>query len=234
MRMRWEDLLFAHWPIEPDALRPFLPAALELDTFDGAAYLGIVPFRMADVAPRGLPAIPRFSSFPELNVRTYVTSQGRPGVWFLSLDAASRPTVIGARRFFQLPYVHARMSCRHDGPDIVYRSDRRDHAAEPATFAARYRPSGPVEYAAAGSLDDWLTARWRLFAQAPGDASAPVQRSEIRHAPWPLQPATAEIDADDLAAAHGLTLPGGPPQLRFARRVDVRAWWPRPAEPWSP
>src|SRR5688572_24753277 len=110
MRMRWEDLLFAHWPLPAEVLRPLLPPELELDTFGGHAYLGVVPFRMSDVAPRGLPAIPGQSAFPELNVRTYVTHRGRSGVWFLSLDAASALTVAGARLFFHLPYVHARMT----------------------------------------------------------------------------------------------------------------------------
>ena len=103
MRMRWTDLLFAHWPFDPAVLRPLVPAALELDTFDGVAWLGIVPFRMEDVAPRGLPAIPGVSVFPELNVRTYVRHEDLRGVWFLSLDADSWPTVVGARRWFHLP-----------------------------------------------------------------------------------------------------------------------------------
>ena len=116
-------------------LRLHLPPGLELDIFDGRAWLGIVPFRMEDVAPRGLPALPGLSVFPELNVRTYVTHDGSPGVWFLSLDAASWPTVVGARRWFHLPYVHAAMSIEPDGVDgVVYRSERRDAAAPPASL----------------------------------------------------------------------------------------------------
>ena len=227
LRMRWTDLLFAHWPLDPAVLRPLVPAALELDTFDGQAWLGIVPFRMEDVAPRGLPAIPGLSVFPELNVRTYVRHGDLPGVWFLSLDAASWPTVVGARRWFHLPYGHATMSIDRDGPDVVYRSTRRDETAPPATFAARYRPVGAPVAAAPGSFEDWSTARWRLFAI---DGAGHVTRSEIRHAAWPLQPAVADLDAGELAATHGLTLPSEPPHLRFSRRVDVRAWWPRDAE----
>ena len=223
--MRWVDLLFAHWPFDPAELRSRIPAGLELDTFGGRAYLGIVPFRMEDVAPRGFQAIPRLSTFPELNVRTYVTCRGVPGVWFLSLDAASRITVEGARRFFHLPYVKAMMSARRDGEAIEYRSDRRDIRAPAATFAARYRPIGPVEAAEPRSLEEWLVERRRLFAL---DGEGRIERTEIRHRPWPLQPAEAEIEADSMAAAHGLTLPAGPPHLRFARRLDVRGWWPRP------
>ena len=226
LRMRWTDLLFAHWPLDSAALRDLVPAALELDTFDGAAWLGIVPFRMEDVAPRGLPALPGLSVFPELNVRTYVSHDGRPGVWFLSLDAASWPTVVGARRWFHLPYVHAAMSIGAAGEDIAYRSDRDDPTVPAAAFAARYRPVGPVAAAPPGSFEAWATERWRLFAM---DRHGQVLRGEIRHGPWPLQPATATLDVTSLAAAHGLTLPDGPPHLRYSRRVDVRAWWPRDA-----
>jgi uncharacterized protein YqjF (DUF2071 family) len=224
LRMRWVDLLFAHWPIEAAALRGLVPPALELDTFEGQAWLGIVPFRMEDVAPRGLPAPPRLGAFPEVNVRTYVRHRGRAGVWFLSLDAASRLTVEGARRFFHLPYVLAEMSADCDGDWIEYRSRRSDPRGAPAELALRYRPTGPVELAAPGSLDAWLTDRMRLFA---ADGEGRILRTEIRHTPWPLQPAEAEFRVETLAAAHGLTLPAVPPHLLFAQRLDVRGWWPR-------
>jgi uncharacterized protein YqjF (DUF2071 family) len=226
MRMRWTDLLFAHWPVPVEALRPLIPTDLEIDTFEGQAYLGIIPFRMGDVAPRGLPAPPMAGTFLEVNVRTYVRHGDRAGVWFLSLDASSRLAVEGARAGFHLPYFHAVMSLVHDGPAVAYGSRRVDPRGRPATMAARYEPTGPVELAADGSLEAWLTDRWRLFAVEPSGA---IVRGEIRHAPWPLQPATADLDVVSLAAAHGLTLPRIAPHLRYAGRVDVRAWWPRPA-----
>ena len=148
MRMRWVDLLFAHWPMDPAHLRPLIPPGLDLDTFDGRAWLGIVPFGMEDVAPRGLPAPPMLGRFPELNVRTYVTHGGRPGVWFLSLDAASWLTVEGARRWFHLPYVHAAMSMTRQDDSVDYVSRRTDPGVPAASFTARYRPTGPVERAA--------------------------------------------------------------------------------------
>jgi uncharacterized protein YqjF (DUF2071 family) len=224
--MRWVDLLFAHWPITPEALRALIPADLEIDTYDGRAWLGIVPFRMEDVGPRGLPAPPVLGAFPELNVRTYVTHRGRPGVWFLSLDAASRLAVEGARRWFHLPYVLADMKVAEDEGVIAYASVRRDDRLPPASLVARYRATGPIEPAVVGSIEAWFTERWRLFAQAPDGR---IDRTEIRHAPWPLQPAAADIDGTAMAAAHGLALPSDPPHLRFARRVDVVAWWPRPS-----
>jgi len=224
MRMRWLDLLFAHWPVEPAAFRGLLPPDLELDTHDGQAWLGIVPFRMEDVAPRGLPSPPVIGAFPEVNVRTYVRHRGRDGVWFLSLDAASRITVEGARTFFHLPYFQAEMSAVTDGDTIDYRARRTDRRGAPAEIWLRYRPTGPVERAVAGSLEAWLTDRMRVFAV---DGDGRVVRTEIRHAPWPLQPAEAEIRAESLVAAQGLELPAIAPHLRYSRRLDVRGWWPR-------
>jgi hypothetical protein len=226
MRMRWVDLLFAHWPMDPEALRPFIPPGLELDTFDGRAYLGIVPFLMEDVGPRFLPAPPVAGAFPELNVRTYVRHGDRGGVWFLSLDAASHIAVEGARAAFNLPYYDADMQVGRVREVVDYRSVRTDDRGEPARFDARYRATGPVEYANPGSLEAWLTDRRRLFAV---DADGRIMRTEIRHRPWPLQPAAARIERETMAAAHGLTLPDEPPHLRYSARLDVRAWWPVPA-----
>ena len=157
MRMRWVDLLFAHWPMPVEALRPLVPPMLEIETFDGIAWLGIVPFRMEDVAPRFLPAPPLAGRFPELNVRTYVRHRGRSGVWFLSLDAASRFAVEGARIGFHLPYFLARMSAQRDGSWIEYRSERADARGREALLDGRYRAIGPPAVAARGTLDAWLT-----------------------------------------------------------------------------
>ena len=223
LRMRWLDLLFAHWPLDPAALDELLPDGVEADLFDGHAWLGIVPFTMAGVAPRGIPAVPRFSTFPEINVRTYVRHRGAPGVFFLSLDAASRPTVEGARRVFHLPYVHAVMSSRREAGQVEYRSRRVDGRGPAAAFEARYRPTGPVRAAEPGSLEAWLSDRLRLFA---ADGRGRITTTRIEHAPWPLQPAEAEIRLDSMAASHGIALPGTAPHLRFARRLDVHAWLP--------
>jgi uncharacterized protein YqjF (DUF2071 family) len=222
-RMRWLDLLFAHWPVEADALAALLPAGLELDRFDGRAWLGIVPFTMADVAPRGMPPFGRFSHFPEINVRTYVLHDGAPGIFFLSLDAASRPTVEGARRVFHLPYYRARMSSVRAGASVVYETRRVDRRGPAAAFSARYAPTGPVEAAAPGTLEAWLTDRTRLFA---ADGRGRIRSTRIAHPAWPLQPAEAEITVEAMAAAHGIVLPDQPPHLRFSARLDVRAWAP--------
>jgi hypothetical protein len=224
MRMRWRDLLFAHWKVPVEALRPLVPPQLEIDTFAGQAWLGVVPFRMEDVAPRFLPAPPGPGAFPELNVRTYVRLGARPGVWFLSLDAASRLAVEGARRAFHLPYFRATMSSGTEAGWVEYRSVRNDPRGPAAGFAGRYRPAGPVEPASAGSLAEFLTDRRGLFA---ADRHGRLAWTAIHHDPWPLQPAEAEIASNTMAAAHGIALPAEPPLLHFAGRLDVQAWWPR-------
>ena len=168
LRMSWHDLLFMHWPVDAAALRQALPPGLELDTYGGQAWLGVVPFRMTGVGPRNLNRVPCVSAFLELNVRTYVTAGGRPGVWFYSLDAASRLAVWAARRTFHLPYFFARMSLRQSAGWLEYRSMRAGRSGISGRFAARYRPSGPVQLAPAGSLDDWLTAVLLVLGRSSG------------------------------------------------------------------
>ena len=182
---------------------------------------------MEDVAPRFLPAPPGPGAFPELNVRTYVRRRGRGGVWFLSLDAGSRLAVEGARTAFHLPYFRARMSSTTEAGWVEYRSERTDPRGATAAFAGRYRPTGPIEPAPPGSLDAFLTDRLGLYAAGSRRADSTGRRSGTQ--PWPLQAAEAEIGTNTMAAAAGITLPDVPPLLHFAKRLDVVAWWPRPA-----
>jgi uncharacterized protein YqjF (DUF2071 family) len=214
-RQSWHDLLFAHWPVPVAAVRPLVPAGLNVDVHGGTTWVGVVPFRMTGVAPRGVPDLPGLSAFPELNVRLYVERDGKPGVWFLSLDAASAAAVWTARRFFHLPYFRARMSVSGT-QEIDYASERR---SAPVGFAARYRPEGPAAEARPGSLEHFLTERYCLYAQAPDG----LRRLEIHHQPWPLQPASAEITRNELLTPHGLSVAGAP-LLHFARRLDVVMW----------
>jgi uncharacterized protein YqjF (DUF2071 family) len=228
MRMRWRDLVFAHWRVDVAQLRPLIPAELEIDTFDGEAYVGVVPFVMEDVSPRGLPPLGPLSRFPEVNVRTYVRHGDQQGVWFFSLDAAERIPVELARHGFHLPYFLARMAVTRDGPSVVYRSERIDRRGRAASLLVRYRPTGPVAPAVPGSLDAWLTERYRLFAV---DGRGRLSTTSIAHERWPLRPASAEFEVETLSAAQGLTLVGPPVQLAFADRLDVRGWWPRAISP---
>lgn len=221
LRMQWHDLLFLHWRVPADALRAALPEGLSLDLHGGDAYLGVVPFRMADIAPRCVPALPGLSAFPELNVRTYVVADGRPGVWFFSLDATQRLAVRMARYGFHLPYFDADIRIdAHDDGWIRYESVRTHRGAAALEFRARYRPSGDVFRAAPGSLDEWLTERYCLYAATPRK----LMRGEIHHAPWPLQQAECVLERNTLAGDLGIALDEPPVSRLFARRLDVVAW----------
>jgi uncharacterized protein YqjF (DUF2071 family) len=224
MHQRWHDLLFAHWPLPADALAGHLPAGLQPDLFDGRVWIGVVPFRMSGVRLAGLPPLPGTGAFPELNVRSYVRHGEQPGVWFFSLDAASRLAVEAARRWFGLPYFRAHMSCTPQGDGVRYASRRADPRGAPAELRAEYGPTGAVCPAPPGTLEDFLTRRLTLFAL---DRRRRLLRGDIRHVPWSLQPASATLAVNTMGAAAGFRLHGPPPSLLFARRLDVQILAPR-------
>ncbi len=221
MTMRWHDLLFMHWPVRPQVIRALIPAALEIDTFDGWAWIGIVPFRMTGVCPRYVPELRCTSAFPEINVRTYVKSPGRSGVWFFSLDAMNRLAVRVARGWYGLPYYDARIQVEQSKEVWQYHSRRVHRRAAQAEFEARYRPMGGVYQAASGTMDHWLTERYCLYAAG---RRGRVSYGDIHHAPWPLQPAEAEVSVNMMVDALGIVLPATKPVLHFARQLDVVAW----------
>lgn len=221
MRMRWSELLFAHWTVDPAVVRRLLPAGLELDIRDGRAWLGVVPFRMSDVAPRAVPALPGVSEFPELNLRTYVTAGGRPGVWFFSLDAANRLAVRVARTTFHLPYMDARMRCERGPGGVSYESVRTHRGEPPAALRATYRPVGPVHRSQPGSLEQWLTERYCLYS---ADRRGRIFRGEIHHEPWPLQPAEAHFEQLEMTRILGIELEPAPVHLLYVESIDVVAW----------
>jgi uncharacterized protein YqjF (DUF2071 family) len=222
MTQSWHDLLFAHWPIDPDVLARKVPAELPLDVFDGRAWVGVIPFHMTNVGARGLPSMPGLSAFPELNVRTYVTLNGKPGVYFFSLDAASTMAVIGARTLFNLPYYRAAMAVHTAGTRVTYRSARRSEVN--AQFLGAYEPIGSESFAVPGTLEHFLTERYCLYTTTRSGAP---RRLDIHHKPWPLQIADAQITVNTMAAAAGITLPDVPPLLHFAKRMDVLTWGTR-------
>lgn len=224
LKMRWHDLLFMHWPVPEGSLRPLIPPALELDTFDGSAWLAVVPFRMSGVRPRFLPAIPRLSGFPELNLRTYVTHGGKPGLWFFSLDAHNKTAVRLARATFKLPYFDAEMSCRASGGEVRYKSVRTHRGALGARFAGSYRPVGETRESRPGTLEHFLTERYCLYS---ADKKGHARRGDVHHEMWPLQKAEAEVEELDMIAQIGLELPDAEPLLHYAGRLDVIAWPPR-------
>lgn len=223
MRQRWHDLLFAHWRVPPDAVRPLLPPALELDMYDGDAWIGVIPFHMTGVRLRGLPPLPTTHAFAELNVRTYVTHQGRPGVWFFSLDAASMGAVVGARIGARLPYFRATMAIARESSSVHYRSRRWALAGRPAAFTARYRSRPEAVPVRPGSLEWFLVERYSLYAAA----DRRVWRGDLHHRRWCLYDADADITENTMPQAAGLPALGTPPLLHYAAFQDVRFWWPK-------
>jgi hypothetical protein len=221
MAQTWEDLLFAHWPVPPERLRSLLPASVPLDVREGSAWVAVTPFRVSAARARGVPHLPGITSFPELNVRTYTTIEGKPGIWFMSLDAASALAVIGARRTYRLPYFKAHMACRESGGWIEYRSRRVSGDGEPTELVLRYRPTGLEAPPAPGSLEHWLTERYCLYTL---DERGDVLRADIHHPPWPLRTAQAAFALNTMADPYGLELNDPPALLHFARRQDVLIW----------
>ena len=222
MHQTWHELLFMHWRVPYDALRHVVPTALPLDTFDGDAWIAVVPFEMRDVRPRFLPAVPRLSFFPELNVRTYVTFDKRPGVYFFSLDASNPIAVEIARALFHLPYQNATMECVVDGETVHYASTRTDSRGAPAFFRARYRPTSAAFIPEKNTLEYFLTARYCLYTT---DSHGNVLRAEIDHPPWELQHAECEIETNTMTEQIGLKLQGTP-HLLFAKKIEMVAWLP--------
>src|SRR3954462_14810331 len=241
MAQSWVDLLFCHWAVGEAQLPAPVPASLPLDRFDGRAWLSITPFEVQGTRPRGALPPPVLSRFPELNVRTYVVRDGKPGIWFFSLaapdlhlrtyvgpdgkpgiwffslDAASALAVAAARGLYRLPYLRARMRIARDGGWIDYRSERRDPRGAPARFDARYRATGGLRRAEPGSLEAWLVERYRLYTV---DDAGRVFVGDIHHRPWTLQDAVVELRANTMTAPHGIALDDAP-LVQFAGRQDV-------------
>lgn len=233
LHMCWENLAFFHWPLDPARVQPLLPPRLRLDMFEGQGWLGITPFRMSEVRPRWLPAVPGLSAFPELNVRTYVIADGIPGIWFFSLDAMQVVAVRAARGLINLPYHDADISMTATGEEIQWHSTRRRGlfraAGSPgqprAEFAAQYRPAGPVYRSEPGNLDHWLTERYCLYTVT---RSGRLLRQAIDHEPWPLQPAQGQIDINTMPQVNGLPPLIDPPLVHYARYLDVWGHLPEP------
>jgi uncharacterized protein YqjF (DUF2071 family) len=217
----WRDLLFAHWPLNPTDLRRRIPRRFELDLFDGRAWLGIVPFSMSNVGLRGLPSLPGVSTFPELNVRTYVRVDSKPGVYFFSLDANSWLAVTVAQRLLNLPYHLATMETSTIGERIEFSSTRAAGAF--TAFTASYGPAGNPFVCQPGTLEYFLTERYCLYHHTRGGIP---YRLDIHHPPWTLQSAWAEFPLNSMATANGLALSDTQPLLHFAKRQDVVAWTP--------
>ena len=223
MYQKWGKLLFMHWRIDEKLLRPLIPPPLEIDTFDGSAWIGVVPFTMWGIRASFLPAIPGTSAFHELNVRTYVHHRGVPSVLFLSLDAANRLAVWGARTFYHLPYFNARMSLVETGNTISYSSVRKDRRGAPAELQATWnigeRIAGRMP-ALPGSLEFFLTERYSLDCEHCGQ----LYRARIHHQPWPLRSAELASLNSSMIESHGLPPLEGDPLLHYCEELSVDIW----------
>jgi hypothetical protein len=222
LRQRWLDLLFVHWPVPATRVRRFVPPSLDIDEFDGTTWVGIVPFRIEGLTWRFMPDLPYFSSFPEVNLRVYVIAAGKPGVWFISLDADNAAAVIGARAAFALPYWRAKMTMHRADHEITFQSVRRQNRE--IAFGVRYAPVGEATETAPGTLEYFLTERYCLYSLYRDGG---VRRLDIHHPPWRLRRADAEIETNTLASGQGFRIDSAePPLLHFSARQDVLAWWP--------
>jgi uncharacterized protein YqjF (DUF2071 family) len=226
MGQSWQRLLFAHWAVSPEALRAVVHPRIPIDTFDGQAWIGVTPFTVTGLHFRVVPPLPVVSRFHEINVRTYSTVDGRPGIYFFSLDAASRLAVEAARRVYRVPYFRAAISVDRSGDRVRYESERVQGDGPPAAFRGEYGPVGPVANAVPGTFDHWCTERYCLYTV---DDEQRICRGEIHHPPWPLQPASLSVARNSMGAQIGLELTGEP-TLHYAARQDVTFWPPAPLD----
>lgn len=220
MFQSWQNLLFVHWRVEARELRSLVPEALILEEHDGSAWLGQTPFLLTGLRPRLLPPVPFVSEFPEMNLRTYVRVGSKPGIFFFTLEAASRVAVLAARLTYRLPYRLADMTIRPEGEWIRYRSRRV--GKEDAEFVGRYRPVGETFEPAPGTREHFLTERYALYTVV-GDR---ILRGDIHHPPWRLRKAEAHIDRNTIPAAHGIRVLDAEPLLHFSARQDTLIWPP--------
>jgi uncharacterized protein len=220
MTQTWNRLLFAHWPVPATLLKKYIPSAFTLDTYDGVAWISVVPFEISHLRIRRLPAIPYTTCFSEINVRTYIIKDNKPGVLFFSLDATNPFVVAAARRFFFLPYYNANIQLEKEQDWLQYTSLRTHKNADSARFSAKYRPSSPIFYASKGSLEDWLTARYCLYTFNKDQ----LYRGEIHHAPWPLQQAEVEIFDNTMHPLLHSNILQTKPVLHYTHRIKTLLW----------
>lgn len=221
MRQQWRSLAYLHWPYPPEQVQRLLPDGLEVDTFDGKAWVGLVPFRMVDIAARFTPPIPYFGTFPETNVRTYVRGSTGPGVWFNSLDITRLVPVLVARTTYRLPYMWAKMTITEEPDRVVYRAQRRWPGPRGAGSHVDLRIGDRIDEPTA--FEHFLSARWRLYTLLRSRlAEAPVS-----HEPWPLHRGEVFSIRDDLVVAAGYSAPTQAPHVMYSPGVAVRVGLPR-------
>jgi hypothetical protein len=222
MTQRWSDLLFLHYEVSAEKLRALVPAMLTLDTYNQKGWISITPFWLSQLRPPGIPSLPWVSHFGEVNVRTYVTYQGKPGVYFFSLDASHLSAVWGARIFYRLPYWHAAMKVKGRGSAKLLYSSQRSHGPKPAELRLAYGPAGAEFHAVPGSLEHFLCERYCLYSAT----HQRLYRADIHHLPWTLQQASADLERNTMAQTVGLDLPSVADAVHFSRTLKVLVWAP--------
>ena len=220
MTQTWNRLLFAHWPVPISALKAYVPPAFTIDTYDGVAWIGIVPFEISHLRMRGLPPVPYTSYFLQINVRTYVVMNNKPGIFLFSLDATNPLAVAAARAFFHLPYYNAKIDVDIEQDSLHYTSKRTHKNAPQADFSAKYKPISTHYQASIGSLDDWLTARYCLYTLNKKQ----LYRGEIHHAPWPLQQAEADISVNAMHPILSSSILQTQPLLHYVEQIKALFW----------
>jgi Uncharacterized conserved protein len=219
LEMEWRHLLFESWPVDPDTVAAHLPASLTVDEHDGSAWLSVVPFANRSVRPKGFPGV-LGADLPELNLRTYVTHDGIPGVYFFSLDAEGLAGVVGARLFHHLPYYYARISMESTDNRVSFSSRRFEPGERPARFEATYQPDGEAFDSRSDPLAEFLVERYRFYTEAT-DGS--LRYSNVSHEPWTLYPATVTVETRTLLRANGFRRPDAEPVCYYSPGVDIEA-----------
>ncbi len=223
MAQTWNHLLFAHYPVSKSLLRSLIPNCFEIDTFEDNAWISIVPFLMSGIRIHGIRELPFTPEFAELNVRTYVTFRGKPGVYFFSLDANSKLAVILANNTYDLPYMHAKMKITRQNKTVNFYSERTDSRAKTGIFSGTYRPVGDVYMANTGTLEHWLTEQYLLYVIKKNG----VYEGNIHHKPWPLQHAEATFKMNTVAQSMGIHIEEPSPLLQYCEKLDVIVWPPK-------
>ncbi|WP_147534318.1 YqjF family protein [Bacillus marasmi] len=221
MKQKWSNLLFAHWPIPEESLRSYIPSSLKIDTFNGAAWLGVVAFVMDGIYLRGLKGFSVTPRFTEVNVRTYVHYNGKPGVYFLSLDVGDKASLMVAKRWYRLPYQPAKSSLKMEDKAVYWENIRRGKSKIPIEFKGKFVPLSRVYYPEQGTFEHWATERYCLYSKDNRDN---LYTAEIHHSQWPLQNVEAEIFSNTLFTPFQLQPTESKPIVHFSKGLETIFW----------
>ncbi|MBS4197060.1 YqjF family protein [Lederbergia citri] len=219
MRQKWRDVLFMHLPIKPEKLQPYIPSAVEIDTFEDYAWLGVIVFKIDGIFPRGFPPVSIRPAFPEINLRTYVRCNDKPGIYFLSLDVDDWTSCSLAKRWLHVPYHPAKISFQKIEQSYHFESNRNHHI--PIICKGSYTPKSEIFYPENMTLDHWLTERYCFFSH---NQKSNVYCLDIHHHPWPLQRAEATIHSNDLCRPFNFDFENETPIFHYSQGVDALIW----------